>query len=57
VSKQLTRKWIFTVSTNLTSNREEIITTRWRLGLGLYLQAARASDGSLSMGIQWQRRY
>jgi hypothetical protein len=57
VSKQLTRDWFVIVSTNLTSNREEIVTSRWRLGLGIYLQAAREVDGSYSMGIQWQRRY
>jgi len=57
VAKQLTRDWLVIVSTNLTSNREEIISTRWRLGQGIYLQAAREADGSYSMGIQWQRRY
>lgn len=57
VSKQLSRDWLMIVSTNLTSNREEIVTSRWRLGLGIYLQAAREADGSYSLGIQWQRRY
>jgi hypothetical protein len=57
VAKQLTRNWLFVVSTNLTTNREEIVTSRWRLGLGIYLEAARQADGSFSMGIQWQRRY
>ena len=28
-----------TVSTNLTSNREEVVTSRWRLGQGMYLEA------------------
>jgi translocation and assembly module TamB len=57
VAKQLTRDWLFVVSTNLTSNREEIVTSRWRVGLGVYLEAARQADGSYSVGIQWQRRY
>jgi autotransporter translocation and assembly factor TamB len=57
VAKQLTRDWLFTVSTNLTSNREEILTSRWRLGQGIYLEAAREADGSLSMVVKWQRRY
>lgn len=57
VAKQLTRGWFVTVSTNLTSNREEIVTSRWRLAPGIYLEAARAADGSFSMGVQWQRRY
>jgi hypothetical protein len=57
VAKQLTRDWLFTVSTNLTSNREEILTSRWRLGQGIYLEAAREADGSFSMVVKWQRRY
>jgi hypothetical protein len=57
VAKQLAHDWLVTVSTNLTSNREEIVNSRWRLGLGLYLQASREADGSYSMEVQWQRRY
>ncbi len=57
VSKQLTRDWLVVVSANLTSNREEIVTSRWRLGQGIYLEAAREADGSFSMVVKWQRRY
>jgi hypothetical protein len=57
VAKQLSRKWNVTVSTNLTSNREEIVTSRWRLGQGIYLEASREADGSYSMEVKWQRRY
>ena len=57
VAKQLNRDWLFTVSTNLTSNREEILTSRWRVGQGIYLEAARQPDGSFSMVVKWQRRY
>jgi hypothetical protein len=57
VAKQLTHNWNVTVSTNLTSNREEIVTSRWRLGQGIYLEANREADGSYSMEVKWQRRY
>jgi autotransporter translocation and assembly factor TamB len=50
VAKQLSRDWLFVVSTNLTSNREEIVTSRWRLSLGVYLEAARQADGSYFLG-------
>jgi TamB, inner membrane protein subunit of TAM complex len=57
VAKQLSRTWNVTVSTNLTSNREEIVTSRWRLGQGIYLVTSREADGSYSMEVKWQRRY
>ena len=57
VAKQLSRDWSVTVSTNLTSNREEIVNSRWRLGQGIYLEANREADGSYSMEVRWQRRY
>jgi hypothetical protein len=57
VAKQLSRDWSVTVSTNLASNREEIVTSRWRLGQGIYIEANREADGSYSMEVKWQRRY
>jgi translocation and assembly module TamB len=57
VAKQLTHNWSVTISTNLTSNREEIVTSRWRMGQGIYLEANREADGSYSMEVKWQRRY
>ena len=57
VMKQLNRDWIVTVSTNLAANREEVITSRWRLAPGIYLEANREQDGSYSMEVKWQRRY
>ena len=56
-AKQLSPDWTVTVSTNLNTNREEVIYSRWRLAQGLYLEAARESDGSYSMEVRWQRRY
>jgi translocation and assembly module TamB len=57
VAKQLSRDWTVTVSTTLASNREEVIVSRWRLGLGVYLEATRDTDGSYSLDVKWQHRY
>ncbi|MFH1177030.1 MAG: translocation/assembly module TamB domain-containing protein, partial [Acidobacteriota bacterium] len=57
VAKQLSRDWSVTVSTNLASNREEVVVSRWRLGPGVYVEASRDTDGSYSMEVKWQRRY
>jgi autotransporter translocation and assembly factor TamB len=57
VVKQINRDWGVTVSTNLTSNSEEVITSRWRLAQGVYLEANREQDGSYSLEVKWQRRY
>lgn len=57
VVKQLSPNWTVTLATNLTANREEVITSRYRLGPGLFLDGARQADGSYSMEIRWQHRY
>jgi autotransporter translocation and assembly factor TamB len=57
VVKQLSRGWTVTLSTNLASNREEIVTSRWRLGQGIYLEADRDVDGSYALDVKWQVRY
>ncbi len=57
VVKQLSPSWSVTLSTNLASNREEIIVSRWRLAPGVYLEAMRDSDSSYSMEVKWRRRY
>jgi len=57
VVKQLSRDWTVTVSANLTANREEVITSRWKLAQGVYLEANREQDGSYSLDVKWQRRY
>jgi translocation and assembly module TamB len=57
VVKQLTRSWAVTVSTNLYSNREEIVYSRWQLGQGLYLEASRDADGTYGLEVKWQHRY
>ena len=57
VVKQLSHDWTVTVSTNLTSNREEVVTSRWLLGQGVYLEANRDVDGAYALDIKWQFRY
>ena len=57
VVKQLNRDWTVTMSTNLTSNSQQVITSRWRLSQGVYLEANRELDGSYSLEVKWQRRY
>lgn len=55
--KQLSPDWSVTVSTNLSSNREEVIQSRWRVGKDLFLEATRDTDGSYSLEVKWRRRY
>ncbi|MGC8915596.1 MAG: translocation/assembly module TamB domain-containing protein [Thermoanaerobaculum sp.] len=55
--KQLSPDWSVTVSTNLSSNREEVIVSRWRVGKDLFLEATRDTDGSYSLEVKWRRRY
>jgi hypothetical protein len=57
VVKQLSSEWLVTVSTNLATNREEVIQSRWRVNQGLYLQASRDIDGSYSLDLKWLHRY
>ncbi|MDD5563994.1 MAG: translocation/assembly module TamB domain-containing protein [Thermoanaerobaculaceae bacterium] len=57
VVKQMNRDWTVTVATNLAANREEVITSQWRLRQGVYLEANREQDGSYSLEVKWQRRY
>ncbi len=57
VAKQLSRDWVVTVSTTFSSNREEVIVSRWRLAQGVFLEATRDTDGSYSLDVKWQRRY
>jgi hypothetical protein len=57
VVKQLSHAWTVTLSTNLAANREEIVTSRWLLGQGIYLEADRDVDGSYALDIKWQLRY
>jgi autotransporter translocation and assembly factor TamB len=57
VAQQLTRTWTVSISSNLSSNREEAVRSLWRVRQGLLLEAMRNADGSYSAGVKWQRRY
>ena len=57
VVKQMNRDWTVTMATNLAANREEVVTSQWRLRQGVYLEANREVDGSYSLEVKWQRRY
>ena len=57
VVKQLSPDWAVTVSTNLSSNREEVILSRWRVAKDVFLEATRDTDGSYSLEVKWRRRY
>lgn len=55
--KQLSPDWSVTVSTNLSSNREEVVVSRWRIAKDVFLEATRDSDGSYSLEVRWRRQY
>jgi autotransporter translocation and assembly factor TamB len=57
VTKRLSPDWTVTLASNLESNREEVIKTRWRVAPGLYLVASRDTDGTYSLDLKWLRRY
>ena len=57
VVKQISPELTVAVSTNLSSNREEVINARWKLGTGTFLEANRDNDGSYSLEVKWLRRY
>jgi hypothetical protein len=57
VVKQLSPTWTVILQSNLTSNREEVIVSRWFLGPGLFLEATRDVDGTYSADLKMRRRY
>jgi autotransporter translocation and assembly factor TamB len=57
VVKRFSTQWTVAVATNLDSNRQEVISSTWRLASGVYLEARREADGSYSMEVRWQRHY
>lgn len=57
VVKQLSPTWTVILQSNLTSNREEVVVSRWFLGPGLYLEATRDVDGTYSADLKMRRRY
>ena len=55
--KQLAPNWTVVVESNLSSNREEVVISRWYLSPGLFLEATRDTDGSYSLDVKLRRRY
>ncbi len=55
--KQLAPNWTLVVQSNLSSNREEVVISRWYLSKGLFLEATRDTDGSYSLDLKLRRRY
>lgn len=57
VVKQLSPTLTVTLESDLTGEREEVLTGRWYLGKGLYVEAIRDGDGSYGLDIKWRQRY
>ncbi len=57
VVKRISRDWTVTYSTNLASNRDDLVKSRWRLSPGVFFEVNRDSDGSYWAELKWQRRY
>ncbi len=60
VVKQLSPSVTVTLQSNLSGNREEIISVRWYLGSGLFIEGSRDSrnsDGSYGLDFKMRRRY
>ncbi len=55
--KQLAPNWTVVVQSNLSSNREEVVISRWYLTRGMFLEATRDTDGSYSLDLKLRRRY
>jgi len=57
VIKQLTPSWTVILQTTLSGEREQIVTSRWYLAPGLFLEAGQHEDGSLSLDLKLRRPY
>lgn len=55
--KQLAPNWTVVVQSNLSSNREEVVISRWYLTRGVFLEATRDTDGSYSLDLKLRQRY
>ncbi len=55
--KQLSSTWSVMVQSNISSNREEVVVSRWSLGPGIYLEATRDLDGTYAVDLKLRRRY
>lgn len=57
VIKQLTPSWTVILQTTLSGEREQIVTSRWYLAPGLFIEAAQSEDESLSLDLKLRRSY
>lgn len=57
VVKQINPRWTVILQSNLSSNREEVIVSRWYLGTGLFVEATRDVDGTYALDLKLRRRY
>ncbi len=57
VVKRISQDWTVTYSTNLASNRDDLVKSRWRVSPGVFFEVNRDSDGSYWAELKWQRRY
>jgi len=57
VIKQLTPSWTVILQTTLSSEREQIVVSRWYLAPGLFIEAAQHEDRSLSFDLKMRRPY
>jgi hypothetical protein len=57
VIKQLTPSWTVILQTTLSGEREQIVTSRWYLAPGLFLEAAQREDQSFTLDLKLRRPY
>lgn len=57
VVKQLNPSWTIVLQTNLSSNRQEVVRSRWQLSRRLFLEATREVDGRWALDLKLRRRY
>jgi hypothetical protein len=57
VVKQLTPSWTVILQTTLSGEREQIVTSRWYLAPGLFIEGAQREDGSLTLDLKLRRPY
>lgn len=57
VVKQLSPAWTVILQSNLSTNREEVVRSRWQLAPQVFLEATRDVDGSWALDLKLRRRY
>jgi hypothetical protein len=57
VVQQLAPNWTVTLQSNLSTERAEVIVSRWYLAPGVFLEASRELDGSYGADIKMRRPY